>query len=94
MEFSLLQPLRGDYLTNQTPSPKTIWTSAKVVSIEGLNVIRSGKLVLEDVNLEIHKGEFVGIVGPNGGGKTTLLMTILGILQSSKGKIEVFGFNP
>ena len=94
MEFSLLQPLRGDYLTNQTPSPKTIWTSAKVVSIEGLNVIRSGKLVLEDVNLEIHKGEFVGIVGPNGGGKTTLLMTILGILQSSKGKIEIFGFNP
>lgn len=94
MEFSLLQPLRGDYLTNQTPSPKTIWTSAKVVSIEGLNVIRSGKLVLEDVNLEIHKGEFVGIVGPNGGGKTTLLMTILGILNSTKGKIEVFGVNP
>lgn len=94
MEFSLLQPLRGDYLTNQTPSPKTIWTSAKVVSIEGLNVIRSGKLVLEDVNLKINKGEFVGIVGPNGGGKTTLLMTILGILQSSKGTIEVFGVNP
>ena len=65
-----------------------------MISIEGLNVIRSGKLVLEDVNLEINKGEFVGIVGPNGGGKTTLLMTILGILQSSKGKIEVFGFNP
>jgi len=92
VEF-LFQPLRGDYLSNQTLSPKIIW-SAAVVSIEGLNVIRSGKLVLENVNLEISKGEFVGIVGPNGGGKTTLLMTILGILQSSKGKIEVFGSNP
>jgi len=92
VEF-LPQPLRGDYLSNQTLSPKIIW-SATVVSIEGLNVIRSGKLVLENVNLEISKGEFVGIVGPNGGGKTTLLMTILGILQSSKGKIEVFGSNP
>jgi zinc transport system ATP-binding protein len=94
VEFLLHQLLRGDYLSNQTPSPKIIWTSATVVSIEGLNVIRTGKLVLEDVNLEINKGEFVGIVGPNGGGKTTLLMTILGILQSSKGKVEVFGFNP
>ena len=35
-----------------------------------LSVVRSGKLVLEDVNLRINKGEFVGIVGPNGGGKS------------------------
>ena len=70
-----------------------IWNPT-VVSIEGLYVTRSGKRVLENIDLEIAKGEFVGIVGPNGGGKTTLLMTILGILQSSKGTIEVFGVNP
>ena len=42
-----------------------------------LYVNRSGRLVLEDINFVIEKGEFVGIVGPNGGGKSTLLLTIL-----------------
>ena len=45
-----------------------IWNPT-VISIEGLYVNRSGKLVLENIDLEIAKGEFVGIVGPNGGGK-------------------------
>ncbi|MDA8718195.1 ATP-binding cassette domain-containing protein, partial [Candidatus Poseidoniales archaeon] len=80
-------------MSDSTPSPKKIWNPT-VVSIEGLYVTRSGKRVLENIDLEIAKGEFVGIVGPNGGGKTTLLMTILGILNSTKGKIEVFGVNP
>ncbi len=57
-------------------------------------VIRSGKLVLENINLRINQGEFVGIVGPNGGGKSTLLLTILGILEPSKGSVDVFGHNP
>ena len=59
-----------------------------------LSVRRSGKLVLEDVNLRINKGEFVGIVGPNGGGKSTFLLTALGILQPTSGSISVFGHNP
>lgn len=69
-------------------------TDSEVMAINGLNVHRSGKLVLEDVSFSIKSGEFVGIVGPNGGGKTTLLLTILGILQATSGKIEVFGRNP
>ena len=80
-------------MSDSTPSPKKIWNPT-VISIEGLYVTRSGKLVLENIDLEIARGEFVGIVGPNGGGKTTLLMTILGILNSTKGKIDVFGLNP
>lgn len=59
-----------------------------------LSVRRSGKLVLEDVNLRINKGEFVGVVGPNGGGKSTFLLTILGILQPANGSVTVFGHNP
>jgi len=47
--------------------------------------------VLEDINLTIHKGDFLGIIGPNGGGKTTLVKLILGLLKPQKGTISVLG---
>ena len=50
-----------------------------ILEVEGLSVVRSGKLVIQDIDLTILKGEFVGIVGPNGSGKTTLLLSILGL---------------
>ena len=59
------------------------------LKVEKLSVNRSGQTVLEDVCLTINEGEFVGLVGPNGGGKTTLLLTILGLLKSRKGIIEL-----
>ena len=61
------------------------------LKVDKLSVNRSGKSVLEDVCLTIDQGEFVGLVGPNGGGKTTLLLTILGLLKSRKGTIELYG---
>lgn len=50
--------------------------------------------ILEKVSLEIQEGEWVGIFGPNGGGKTTLLKLILGFLHPSEGKISLFGKKP
>ena len=50
--------------------------------------------VLENVDLVIKKGEFASIVGPNGGGKTTLLKLILGLIKPDKGVIRVFGKSP
>ena len=50
--------------------------------------------VLENVDLVIEKGEFASIVGPNGGGKTTLLKLILGLLKPNKGRITIFGKPP
>jgi len=50
--------------------------------------------VLEDVNLKVDRGEFATIVGPNGGGKTTLLKLLLGILKPVQGKITVLGSPP
>ena len=50
--------------------------------------------VLKDVDLVVEKGDFFAIVGPNGGGKTTILRLILGLEVSSKGKIKVFGEKP
>ena len=50
--------------------------------------------VLSNVSLDIEEGAFIGLVGPNGGGKTTLLKLILGFLQPEKGEIEIFGEAP
>mgnify|MGYP001236532451 CR=1 FL=1 len=50
--------------------------------------------VLEDVNIDIPANEFCSIVGPNGGGKTTLLKIILGAVQPDTGEVRVLGENP
>lgn len=46
---------------------------------------------IKDVSITVHKGDYLGIVGPNGGGKSTLLKLILGIVTPTKGKILLFG---
>lgn len=51
-------------------------------------------LVLEDVSLSIFPRDFVGLIGPNGGGKTTLIKILLGILQPQAGIVQVLGRPP
>jgi len=51
----------------------------------------SNQLVLEDICLQVEKNDFLGIIGPNGGGKTTLLKMMLGLLAPQKGSVTVFG---
>jgi len=53
-----------------------------------------GPPVLEHVDLAVDEGEFVGLVGPNGGGKTTLLKIMLGLLRPSSGRVRVLGRPP
>jgi zinc transport system ATP-binding protein len=50
--------------------------------------------VLESVDLLLNEGDFLGIIGPNAGGKTTLLKIILGLLEPDRGSVEVFGRSP
>lgn len=50
--------------------------------------------VLKDISLQIAENEFVGIIGPNGGGKTTLLKLLMGFLKPSSGSIEICGKSP
>lgn len=49
--------------------------------------------VLTKINLNVHQGDYLGIIGPNGGGKTTLIKLILGLLKPQRGTIKMFGKN-
>jgi zinc transport system ATP-binding protein len=65
--------------------------SESAVEMHGVTFSYDGVPVLEDVHLSIEEGDFVGVVGPNGGGKTTLLRIILGLLTPQRGSVEVLG---
>ena len=65
-----------------------------VIAMEHLDFAYQDVLVLEDATFAIRKGEFVGLFGPNGGGKTTLLQLIMGFLTPKKGSLSVFGQSP
>ena len=62
-----------------------------IISINGLTYSYEKENVLEDINLTIQKGSFIGIVGPNGSGKSTMLKLVLGLLKMQKGEIKLFG---
>lgn len=61
------------------------------IEVKNLTVKYGEKVVLQDINLKIKKGEIVAIVGPNGGGKTTLLKTILGFIKPVIGEVKILG---
>ena len=63
----------------------------KLLELKSINAAYDDKLVLKDVDLVVKQNDFVGIIGPNGGGKTTLLKVILGILKPVSGEIHVNG---
>jgi zinc transport system ATP-binding protein len=66
-----------------------------VIDVENLSFrFDGGPRVLEDVNLEISAGDFASVIGPNGGGKTTLVKLIVGLLVPTTGRVRVFGLPP
>ncbi|MEW7979113.1 MAG: ABC transporter ATP-binding protein [Candidatus Sedimenticola endophacoides] len=65
-----------------------------VIELDRLGFSYGEAPVLEEVSLRVLAGEFIGVVGPNAGGKSTLLKLILGLLQPATGKIRVFGRSP
>ena len=64
------------------------------IEMKGVSFSYGTTHVLEDVDLLVKKGEFLAILGPNGGGKTTLLKLILGLLVPQKGEIRLLGQSP
>lgn len=68
--------------------------SNKIIEIRNLNFSYNRQPVLKDVNLSIQSGDFMAMIGPNGGGKTTLLKLMLGLLNPASGDIQIFGKPP
>jgi len=65
------------------------------IELEHLSFAYEGRRdVLSDVSLRLNQGERLGLIGPNGGGKTTLVKIILGLLSGYRGSVSVFGMNP
>ncbi len=65
-----------------------------IIEVSDLWFSYNGIPILKEVNLTIHQGDFIALLGPNGGGKTTLLKLMLGLLKPEKGTIRVFGKSP
>ena len=65
-----------------------------VIELDNITFSYNGIPALSDINLRIRDGEFLSMVGPNGGGKTTLLKVILGLLIPESGSVKVFGKSP
>ncbi len=63
----------------------------EVISIRGLWAGYEREQVLEDINLSVYEGDFIGLIGPNGGGKTTLLKVLLGLLPPTRGEVRIMG---
>lgn len=62
----------------------------KLIELTNVSAGYDSKVVLHDVNLTIYERDFLGIIGPNGGGKTTLIKLILGLIKPTKGNIHFF----
>lgn len=62
-----------------------------ILQLENISFAYAKQEILENLSLELEEGNFLGLIGPNGGGKTTLLKLILGLLPLQAGKLRLFG---
>ena len=65
--------------------------TAPAIQIEGLRTQFGTKVVHEDLNLSVRRGETIGVIGPSGCGKSVLLSEIIGLIRPAAGQIKVFG---
>ena len=63
----------------------------KIIEFDGVSFSYGNQLVVDNASFSIDKKDFFGIIGPNGGGKTTLINLVFGFLKPDKGKIRLFG---
>lgn len=68
--------------------------SNPVIVFDRLCVELGGVTVLQGLSLSVHEGDFIAVLGPNGGGKSTLLKVILGLVKPASGTVSVFGGAP
>ncbi|OOZ38699.1 ATP-binding cassette domain-containing protein, partial [Solemya elarraichensis gill symbiont] len=68
--------------------------STSMIEIDNVSFSFGEIPVLRDVSLNVEAGEFIGLVGPNGGGKSTLVRLIAGLIEPDIGKVKVLGKAP
>jgi zinc transport system ATP-binding protein len=59
-----------------------------LIGARGLKIVRAGRVILSDIDLDIHAGEILTLIGPNGAGKTTLVRALLGLERPDAGSVE------
>ena len=62
-----------------------------IIELSGVSFAFGNELVIKDISLEVHRGDYLGIIGVNGGGKSTLIKLMLGLLVPDRGSISLFG---
>lgn len=67
---------------------------APIIQATNLTFVRNGEEIIHHFTFDVHAGDYVGIIGPNGGGKTTLVRLLLGLLTPTQGQIKMLGGSP
>lgn len=62
-----------------------------IFDVDNLMLSINGQVILENISLQIKRGEYTALIGPNGGGKTTLIRILLGLKKADSGEIRLFG---
>lgn len=62
----------------------------KILRVKNLSLVHGDHFILKDIDLEVSQGDFLALIGPNGGGKTTLIKCILGFIKPSRGEIYLW----
>jgi zinc transport system ATP-binding protein len=68
--------------------------SPPLIQIQDLSAGYNDEMVLKNINLTVEPDDFIGLIGPNGGGKTTLFKVILGLIRPKRGTVSVMGMSP
>ncbi len=100
-QSGIIQILDGKKTLNpetETPGSQgapAVSTNDVIIHVENLDYVYQPQTVkaVEDVSFDIHRGEFVALIGQNGSGKTTVLKNMLGLLQPTKGKVVIAGMD-
>lgn len=66
----------------------------KAIEIKNVNFSYENELILENINLNVEEKDFLAIIGPNGGGKSTLFKLLLNLITQNSGSISIFGQKP
>lgn len=80
--------------TSNPDLKKTKCDLAPIIDLQNVSFAYDGREVLTNVSLQVASGDFLAIIGPNGGGKTTLIKLMLGLLSPASGTVQILGQDP